>query len=423
MKPNILYVTCHDLGRHLGCYGDATIRSPNLDALAGEGVRFTRFFGASTPCSPARGCLITGRWAHATGLMGLAHIGWDLNDGVRTIAHDLADAGYHTRLVGFQHESPDPGKLGYHAVWRESVASDAVADEATRFLRSPDARRRPFFLSVGVAEVHLPFDRPQYDFADPAEVALPAFLPDNEPTRKQMAMFHGAIGFMDRHLGHLLAALDDGPLADSTIVVFTTDHGMAFPRAKSTLYDPGIGTTAIVRLPEAMGARRGVCNDLVSGVDLRPTLCDLAGLPTPPDADGRSFAAVLTGDGQYAPRGEIFSEKNYHNHFDPCRCVRTRRYKYIRNCRDAPYCLLPSDIDEAFPAFSRRRDLDAPRPAEELYDLSADPWENANLIDDPAHGAAAADLRARLQRWMADTDDPILRDPFIPYPPEQFAPR
>jgi len=421
MKPNILYMICHDLGRHLSCYGDPTIRSPNLDKLAGEGVRFTNFFGASTPCSPARGCRMTGRYAHCQGLMGLAHKGWEYQPGTRSVVHDLNDAGYLTRLVGFQHETARPETLGYRQRWQESTRSDLVADEAIRFLGSSEACRGPFFLSVGVGEVHLPFDRDYYEFADPAEVALPAFLPDNEPTRRQMAMFHGAIRFMDEHLGRIVSALDDSPLRRNTIVIFTTDHGMAFPRAKSTLYDPGIGITLIFRMPESMGPGGSVRQELISGVDLRPTVCELAGAPIPDEVQGSSFASLLTGQGNYRARTEIFSEKNYHNHYDPIRCVRTDRYKYIWNLREAPYGLLPSDIEEAFPPRSRRPDLSAPRPEEELYDLSADPDEDHNLIGRAEHAEAADQLRAKLRQWMERTGDPFLSDKLIPYPPKQFA--
>jgi arylsulfatase A-like enzyme len=421
MQPNILYIICHDLGRHLACCGDGTIPSPKLDALAAEGVLFTNLYAASTPCSPARGCLMTGRYAHCQGLIGLAHKGWDYDEGTRTVAHDLSGAGYLTYLVGLQHESPRVETLGYRRTWLDSHRSDRVADEVMRFLSTDAAANQPFFLSAGLGEVHLPFDRDYYDFAEPARVALPGFLPDNEHTRRQMAMFHGAIRFMDRHLGRMLAALDDSPLKDNTIVLFTTDHGMAFPRAKSTLYDPGIGVAMIVRVPEPADGPGRLCQDLVSGVDLRPTLCELAGAPVPDEVQGRSFAPLLTGRGAYQPRTEIFSEKNYHNHFDPVRCVRTDRYKYIRNLRDAPYCLLPSDIQEAFPPRSRRPDLMAPRPEEELYDLSADPGEDNNLIGSPEHAAARDELRGKLQAWLEQTHDPILKDRFIPYPPKQFA--
>jgi len=268
--------------------------------------------------------------------------------------------------------------------------------------------------------VHLPFDRDFYDYDDPAEVALPAFLPDNPHNREQMAMFHGAIRFMDVHVGRIVDALDEAGLTDSTIVVFTTDHGMAFPRAKSTLYDAGIGVTLIIRLPAAIGPGGQVRDELLSAVDIRPTLCALAGAPVGQGVQGRSFAPLLTGEQGYQPRAEAFSEKNYHDHFDPVRCVRTDRYKYIRNCRDSIKALLPCDIELHFPHRSRRPDLREPRPAEELYDLQADPGEEANLIDSPNHAAVRDDLRVRLDRWMAETDDPILTDPLIPYPPGQF---
>jgi arylsulfatase A-like enzyme len=321
--------------------------------------------------------------------------------------------------VGFQHESRRAETLGYQRVWQESRSSDRVADEVIRFLHSSDAGG-PFFLSVGLEEVHLPFDRPRYRFDEPEKVALPSFLPDNEHNRRQMAMFHGAIRFMDLHVGRMLSALEDSPARDATVVVFTTDHGMAFPRAKSTLYDAGIGTALLVRMPPGAGATGAVRDQLLSAIDLRPTLCRLAGISSGTDVQGRSFAGLLTG-GEFHKRTEAFSEKNYHNHYDPIRCVIARGCKYIRNLRDAPNLLLPSDIAEAFPPRSRRPDSYAPRPKEELYNLSADPGEENNLADSPAHQAICGQLRDRLQQWMEQTADPLLTMEVIPYPPEQFA--
>jgi len=420
-RPNILYMICHDLGRHLACYGDGTIPSANLDRLAAEGVRFTNFYAASTPCSPARGCLMTGRYAHEQGLIGLAHRGWEYHPDTRTVAHDLARAGYLTALIGFQHESAHPERLGYQQVWRESTRTDRVADKAIEFLRSARGGERPFFLSLGFSEVHLPFDRDYYRFDDPAEVALPAFLPDNEHNRRQMAMFHGAIRFMDEHVGRILAALDASGLREETIVVFTTDHGMAFPRAKSTLYDPGIGVTMLVRMPPGLGPGGRVCEELLSGIDLRPTLCELAGAETDEKLPGRSFAPLLTGRGSYRRRTAVFSEKNFHDHYDPIRCVRTERYKYIRNFRDCHKLLLPSDIEAAFPPRTRRRDGQAPRPEEELYDLVEDPHEENNLADSPHMAQVRQRLRRKLGEWMRRSGDPIPTAKVLAYPPEQFA--
>ena len=419
MRPNFVYFICHDLGRHLACYGDETVPSPNLDAMAGSGVRFTHFFAASTACSPARGCLMTGRHAHEQGLMGLVNRGWDYAGRPRTTVHDLNDAGYFTQLIGLQHESPALEKLGYQGVWSESARADRVADKAVEFLGSRSPADGPFFLSLATGEVHLPFDHGRYQFDDPAEVALPAFLPDNQINRRQMGMFHGAIRFMDQHFGRILAALDDSPLGAGTIVVFTTDHGMAFPRAKSTLYDPGIGVAMIVRMPPGAGRGGQVRDELLSGIDLRPTLCELAGVPVGGEVSGRSFAPLLTG-GDYRPREEIFSEKNFHKIFDPIRCVRTREYKYIRNFRDVPQLILPLDVEKAFPPESLRPDCAAPRAAEELYELGSDAGEEKNLTGCPERAAAAAELRRRLDEWMERTGDPILSDRDIPYPPEQF---
>jgi arylsulfatase A-like enzyme len=177
----------------------------------------------------------------------------------------------------------------------------------------------------------------------------------------------------------------------------------------------------IVRMPPGAGSAGEVRGELLSSVDIRPTLAALAGAECEADIPGRSFAPLLTGEGTYEPREEVFSEKNFHDHYDPIRAIRNERYRYVRNFRPGPNLLLPSDIQRDFPPTSRRPDHFAPRPAEELYDLQADPGEETNLIDRPDLAAVRDDLRARLDRWMESTDDPLLTTDLIPWPAEQFG--
>ena len=416
---NVLQVICHDLGRELCCYGDESIVSPNIDALAGRGVRFSRHFGASTPCSPARACQMTGRYAHSNSLIGLVNRGWDMPAAERTIVDYLNEADYETYHFGMQHERKDPQANRYRHEHGGPSRAHECGPKLLEFLDSPAAQAGPWYANIGTSEVHLPFDQPQYTPADPAAVNVPPYLPDNPDVRLELSRFHGAIRFLDEWVGRIVESLESSGLAERTVVVFTTDHGAAFPRAKSTLYDVGIGTALIVRFPERLGVRGGVCDKLVSNIDVLPSLLEMLGLAAETDVQGRSFWPALTG-GHYEDRTEIFAEKNFHDCYDPIRCIRTDRHKYIRNFEPqrVPAFTLPADIRDSIASNDLRPDAADPRAAEELYDLTADPFESANLAGEAARETVRADLAARLAAWMARTGD-FLPGPMPPAPQEQ----
>src|SRR5437870_4686149 len=187
-RPNILLIITHDTGQHLGCYGRQSVRTPNLDRLAAEGVRFENHFCTAPQCSPSRGSILTGRFPHVNGLMGLVNRGWHLPDSETTLAEYLGAAGYETLLFGFQHEKRDLSSLRrcYQWISDRSVPplGENVAPEVARFLRERGTRDRPFFAMVGFEETHRPFDR--YAPADPAAVEVPPFLPDLPEVRQDL---------------------------------------------------------------------------------------------------------------------------------------------------------------------------------------------------------------------------------------------
>lgn len=420
MRPNILEIICHDLGRELPCYGRKAVEAPNLDRLAATGVVFTGHYASSTPCSPARGCLMTGRYAHESGLVGLAHKGWNYNEGERTLAHELADAGYRTLLFGYQHErKDDPAAIGYREAWTDSRDAHEVAGRAEAFFRNEAARAAPFYLNCGFFEVHWAWDDPKYEPADPKAVEVPGYMPDAEPVRAGLARFYGSIQYMDAAVGRILDALEASPVAPDTLVVFTTDHGIAFPRAKGTLYDPGVGTAMIARLPGgAAGAR---VSALVESIDLAPTLLELAGAAVPARMRGASFLPALRGEA-FGGKDAVFLEKNYHDWYDPIRAVRTRTHKLVRSFREGVVRVpLSTDIARSRAARALRPDALAPRPPEEIYDLESDPAEETNRVNDPTLGDVRDELRGRLGRWMRQTSDFLLTGEAPPPPTELQA--
>lgn len=410
-QVNLLHIICHDLGRHLRCYGRADVPSPNLDRLASEGVRFANCFTVSPPCSPARGALMTGRYAHSNGQVGLSHRGFELPEHARTIVDYLNQAGYLTANIGLQHERKDPTKNRCQHDDHESNYCEVVADKAVAFLEQQAKQAGPpFYLNAGFFEVHLPFDRPEYTAGDPARVSVPGWLPDNEGVRRELARFNGAIRFMDQAVGSILAGLERTGLSENTLVMFTTDHGMAFPRAKGMLYDPGIGVALMMRMPPGRGPQGLAVHDIISSIDIAPTLLEAAGVSVPETIQGRSFFGLLTA-GAYEPRLSVFAEKNYHDSYDPIRCVRTGRLKYLRNFERRRRIVLASDQKRSSAAQEMWPWAQRAREPEELYDLESDPYEMTNLAGQPDTTAILADLRDQVDRWMEETGDPLLAGP------------
>ena len=413
MPKNILQVICHDLGRELGCYGHPSIKSPVLDSLAEKGVLFTSYFAASTPCSPSRGCIMTGRYAHSNGLIGLVNRGWALTESEQTIVDYCNAAGYHTAHIGLQHERKRPEENRYREEWSGSIDAREVAEYTARYLEKISV---PFYLNVGTFEVHLPFDQPYYKRPHLDAVYVPPYLPDTEAVRHELSGFHGAVRYLDEAVGIILDGLERSGHSDDTLVIFTTDHGAAFPRAKSTLYDTGIGTALLMRFPEGYSGKR---EKLVSNVDLLPTLLEYMGIPIPESVQGRSFLSLVKRE-SYQSRRYVFSEKNFHDTYDPMRCIRTERFKYIRSFTVQDRIPVPIDILTSRFGETLRMDTHEERSREELYDLSEDPWEEKNIAGVPAFSDMRENLSFLLDAWMNKTNDPLLKTIHIPYPPEQF---
>ncbi len=360
-------------------------------------------------------------YPHATGVLGLAHepFGWRLDPRVPHTAQLLAAAGYATTLVGMQHliDRGSADQLGYQSVLPVSPAYEE-ADATVALLAELARSDRPFYLEVGFEEPHRPYD---FGGAEPDTsrgVTVPGYLPDAPESRRDLAAFQGAIRQMDAGVGRILAGLDEVGLADSTLVVFATDHGAAMPRAKCTLYDPGIEIALLWRMPGSRFGAGRVVTEMVSNVDVTPSLLEALGVSTPSASSlhGVSFWPLLAG-GAYSPRDEVFAEKTFHTYYEPMRAVRTNRYKLIVNFEISTRVDIPADIRESpiYPLVLS--EFDDVRPPVELYDLAADPWERTNLADsaDREFVAMREELRKRLLDWMRSTADPLLNGP-VPSP-------
>ena len=408
--PNILYLHSHDTGRYLQPYG-FPVPTPNIQRLADQGVLFREAFCAVPTCSGSRACLLTGQYGHSNGMLGLAHRGWALNDYEQHIVHTLREAGYWSALIGEQHIAKRPDVIGFDRVIKvPTTRVDAVAPTARELLaeRPP----QPFFLSVGFFETHREFFEPS-SVRDALYSQPPANLPDTPETRRDIAGFKASARSLDQGVGAVLDALDEHGLADNTLILFTTDHGLAFPGAKATLYDRGIGVVLVMRGPGGFTGGK-VVDAMVSHLDVYPTLCELAGLEPPGFAQGKSLLPLVGGELETLHE-EIFVEATFHAAYEPQRAVRTPRWKYIRRFGDRTLPVLPNvDDSPSKELWLRHGFAEREIPAEQLFDLVFDPNEAANLAGDPAHAGVREDLAARLEAWMRETDDPLLDGPVVP---------
>ncbi|WP_306060956.1 sulfatase family protein [Natronococcus wangiae] len=432
-RPNIVLIKCHDLGRYLGCYG-ADVETPQIDELAETGVLFENHFVTAPQCSPSRGSFVTGRFPHVNGLMGLAHGNWELHEGERILPHYLSGAGYETHLFGLQHITQDTDRLRYDHVHSEGNLYPGVSPSVHQVNRARNvasvvltflekqAFESPFFASIGFFELHrveeengrFGFDSDRYEIDDPDEVRPLSYLPDRRGIRHDLAEMHGMVYAVDEAVGTILETLEETGLDEETLVIFTTEHGIAFPRAKGSCYDAGIEAAFLLRCP-------GVADDgnrydeLISNVDVLPTLLELVDVEVPATLDGRSFLPLLTSDGEYEERDRVFAEMTWHDMYNPVRAIRTERYKYIRNFWHLPAVYLTRDIFASEAGrMVRETDTVPPRPYEELYDLRESPQEDDNLVFEPRYRDVRIDLARQLHEWMQATNDPLLNDPVVP---------
>ncbi len=415
---NLIIMDCHDLGRHLNCYGHTTVTSPHLDDLAAQGVRFANSFCIAPQCSPSRSTLYTGRYAHANGMLGLAHdpFNWRLHDDEIYLPRYFQQAGYETALIGGQHvtqNDPDSVKrLGFDRVRLSRDSSQIVADAAA-FINQP--HERPYYLNIGFYETHRD-ETGGFKHIPPDTqkgVAVPPYLPNTPEAQTEFAAFQGMVKWLDAAVGEIVEVLRAGDHFQDTYLIFTTDHGIAMPRAKCTMYDPGIETSLIMFAPP-MGITGGrVITPLISHVDFTPTILEAFGIPIPARLHGRSYWALLKGK-PYTPRKHIFAGKTFHTAYEPQRAVRTERCKLIVNL-EADIVNVPADIQHS-PIYPQMiGELTQEHLPVELYDLTSDPLEQHNLADHAAYAEIKRDLLCVLNQWMQETGDPILNGP-IPSP-------
>ena len=322
--------------------------------------------------------------------------------------------GYHSELSVSNTSPPIPGVLGYDVVHEiPNTMVHSVGPAAIEALHSSPPE--PFFMSVGFFETHRSFFAPS-SVRDRVYSLPPPFLPDTPEIREDVAAYKASARSLDHGIGTVLNALHQTGLDERTLVICTTDHGLAFPTAKASLLDRGIGVMLILRGPGGFTGGKAY-EELVSHINIFPTVCELAGIERPPWLVGRSLVPLVTGDEAPGTRPEIFAELTYHAAYEPQRAIRTERYKYIRRFDDYPYPVLPNCDDSPSKEAYLARGWDSRVvPRERLQDLFFNPGEGRNLLGDPDYAHVLEDLRDRLHAWMIATDDPLLDGQIDPPP-------
>lgn len=420
MKPNILFMISHDSGRRLGNYG-YRVDTPSIQALAQEGVQFNQYYCAAPQCSPSRGSILTGLYPHNNGLMGLAHLGFSIDGSHKTLPMLLQKEGYETTLLGLSHETINEAppiaervfsstlELGYEKFI--SVPGDRapkVADKVIEFLENYNSDK-PFYLNVGFFETHRDFDE-YHPYADPVHsVEVFDFLPDTEKTREDVSLYNGSAKVLDQAVGRIRKYLKDSGLDKNTIIIFTTDHGVAFPGAKGTLKSAGLETALVIVMPD--GKIRNIQKEaLLCNIDIMPTILDLINGDIPKGLDGKSFAHLLSSK-EDTGREEFFTELTWHDQYHPMRGIRTKKYSYVKNFEDGPKVYITVDAHLSLSGEEMREKYYVPNDIEELYDLEKDPLEEKNVMNDPAYEEIAKELRSKVENWMEETCDPLLKGP------------
>ena len=415
-QPNIIYIHSHDTGRYISPYGFAA-PTPHLQQFASEGMVFRQAFCVAPTCSPSRSGLLTGAWPHTNGMWGLAHRGFGLNDPRWHLVSTLKAVGYQTILCGIEHESKnhDTTQLGYDQIleipekWR---SNEGVETTAAAFLKS--AVKQPFFLSVGFYKTHRPFPSPE-PADDPRFLRPPPPVPDLPETRLDMAGFHTSVRRLDDGIGHVLATLKHTGLASNSLVIITMDHGPAFPAMKCNLTDHGLGVMLMMRGPEDFTGGR-VIDAMVSQLDIFPMLCELLNIARPPWLQGVSLMPLIRRQVDTV-HDAIYAEINFHCPYEPQRCIRTDRFKYIRRYDPTRGPMVancdPSPSRDVWLGHGWTQQI---IPREHLFDLLFDPNENNNLVDHPAYVSIRSEMSKRLIAWQHQTQDPLLNGP-VPIPP------
>jgi len=410
-RPNIIMIVPHDLGQHLGSYGVEEVRTPNIDRLASRGVRFSNVYSTSGVCTPGRASLHTGRYPQSNGLMGLSHAPWwwELNEDEKHTAQYLKELGYETHLVGLSHLGESPDRLGYdhrHASGREP---EKVVKWTENLISTKRKKDPPFFAKVGFHDVHRPFQQgPDRNNG----VYVPPWLKGTKKMKTDLARFQGEIHYLDALVGRIMKTLNRSEISENTLVIFTAEHGIPYPGAKWTARKAGLEVPYIAFQPGTDFSGGKVFDQLMSNVDVLPTLLDYLGARIPDRIQGTSFMGLIRGETDKGPRKYAYGQYTRDMKRDnESRTVITRKHQLIWYASQGRSVDYPVFVDphEFAQHRERARTANRHRPFFQLYDLENDPAELHNVASNRPE--VVDRLKNKLRGWMKRVEDPLLDGP------------
>ena len=413
-SPNFVIIIGDDIGwNDLGCYGNTAVKSPNIDRLANEGIKFQNVYLTASSCSPSRCSIVTGRYPHNTGA---AELHTPLPEGMVTFPGELKRNGYYTAAAGKWHLGPNP-KTDFDLVVEEGNG-DGGEDQWVRVLHERP-KNKPFFMWFASFDAHRDWQAdPLATPHNPDEVIVPPYMVNAPGTRTDLASYYDEIQRFDRFVGLVRDELRKQGVLENTLIIVMADNGRPFPRAKTRVYDSGMKTPFIISWPKVIGVP-ATSDALMSVIDIAPTILELAGLRVSETFQGLSFAKVIENPA-LDHRNYVFAEHNWHDYEAHERMVRDKYFMYVVNNRPQFPNQGPADSNKSasYEDLKIVRDADqlnaaqadvfmAPRPHEELFDCLKDPEQLLNIASNPGYASVLDNLRFVIQKWSSETGDGI----------------
>jgi N-sulfoglucosamine sulfohydrolase len=448
---NIVLILADDMGYHMSCVGTPGVKTPNIDALAQKGTLFTEAFSVCSSCSPSRSSILTGMYPHANGhwrntfgpnladpdeAFSRASKKADVvgvHDWVQTLPELMNDAGYYTAIMAKFHLS-FPYKYPFSGRYPTKTNKEYYYKDITKII--DDAGDKPFFIQANISPPHRPFKKQanlyQREWPDKKELELFPYLPELEEVREDLLYYYVSVMLTDQITGRILDALKDAGKEKETLIIFTSDHGPAFHRSKASAYYAGSHVPLIF---SGTNIKKDKTNDeLVSLIDLLPTMFEYVKLLVPGQVQGKSLMPiVIDGKDQLQGRDYIFTTHNSHGpiypEFYPSRAIYDGNFYLIKNLKPDKSYLLPADLYEgnapwgnlSYPAIIKKKEkvpeyykkikeLEENRPPYELYNMSLDPGQMNNVFGEPEYNEIQKKLLLKLQQWQEETGDTILNE-------------
>lgn len=413
-KPNIIFIIADDVSwDDIGCYGNPAVRTPNIDKIAKQGIRFDNVYLTASSCSPSRNSIISGRYPHNTSA---AELHTPLPAEQIPFPLLLKESGYYTVQAGKSHFGT-PALRAFDKAYEGQEGGTGAEERWVKCLQERP-KDKPIFAWFAAIDAHRPWQADNFGTPhDPAKVVVPPYLADTETTRKDIASYYNEIARFDFYIGEVVQELKRQGIEKNTLIMIMADNGRPFPRSKTRVYDSGMKTPFIVKWDDGILRPGSISKSMVSVIDIAPTLLEIAGVKSPAEFQGRSFATLFEKP-ELDFRQYVFSEHNWHDYEAHERMVRSKNLMYVLNSRPNLSNHGPADSNNS-PSFTDLKDLRnkgklshaqndifiVPRPYEELYDCDKDPLQMLNVASLPEYQQELKALRATLANWRKETKD------------------